>query len=237
MLPEKHSSDDLRIDFGTIPKHVEIRDLTLIRNGLFDYTLSLDKAAKIYSRRRQIQRFDARPGCMVLQTSGNDGYIVADPELFSSSLKFSGISPGLLFAVPVAAILIWFALSDLCIAWISGIVRCAAEKTLEFWKRVLASERNRAILKKANILIMDDATSALDLQTEARLYDALAQEHAGMTKIIIAQRIASIKEADRIAVLENGKIAALGTHEELLANSEIYQDIYQSQLREGGNDE
>ena len=96
---------------------------------------------------------------------------------------------------------------------------------------------SRAILKKANILIMDDATSALDLQTEARLYDALAQEHAGMTKIIIAQRIASIKEADRIAVLENGKLAALGTHEELLENSEIYQDIYQSQLREGGNDE
>lgn len=92
---------------------------------------------------------------------------------------------------------------------------------------------SRAILKNADILIFDDATSALDLQTEARLYEALKQEHAGMTKIIIAQRIASIRDADRIAVLENGKIAALGTHEELLANSEIYQDIYQSQLREG----
>lgn len=92
---------------------------------------------------------------------------------------------------------------------------------------------SRAILKHADILIFDDATSALDLQTEARLYEALKKEHADVTKIIIAQRIASIKDADRIAVLENGRIAALGTHEELLADSEIYQDIYQSQLREG----
>lgn len=95
---------------------------------------------------------------------------------------------------------------------------------------------SRAILKKADILIFDDATSALDLQTEARLYDALKKEHANVTKIIIAQRIASIKDADRIAVLENGSIAAIGSHEELLAQSQIYQDIYQSQLKEGGSD-
>lgn len=93
---------------------------------------------------------------------------------------------------------------------------------------------SRALLKKSSILIFDDATSALDLQTEAKLYDALKREHAGKTKIIVAQRIASIKDADRIAVIENGKIAALGTHEELLKNSEIYQDIYRSQQREGG---
>ena len=74
------------------------------------------------------------------------------------------------------------------------------------------------------------------MQTEARLYDALKKEHANVTKIIIAQRIASIKDADRIAVLENGKIAALGSHDELLSNSTIYQDIYQSQLKEGGAD-
>lgn len=92
----------------------------------------------------------------------------------------------------------------------------------------------RAVLKSSDILIFDDATSALDLQTEARLYDALKSEHRDITKIIIAQRIASVKDADRIAVLENGKIAAMGTHEELLKESSIYQDIYQSQLKEGG---
>lgn len=93
---------------------------------------------------------------------------------------------------------------------------------------------SRALLKKSSILIFDDATSALDLQTEAKLYDALKREHAGKTKIIVAQRIASIKDADRISVIENGKIAAIGSHEELLKNSEIYQDIYRSQQKEGG---
>ncbi len=95
----------------------------------------------------------------------------------------------------------------------------------------------RAVLKQSDILIFDDATSALDLQTEARLYDALKAERDDITKIIIAQRIASVKDADRIAVLENGKIAALGTHKQLLAESPIYQDIYQSQLKEGGADD
>lgn len=95
----------------------------------------------------------------------------------------------------------------------------------------------RAVLKDSDILIFDDATSALDLQTEARLYEALKSKHQDITKIIIAQRIASVKDADRIAVLENGKIAALGTHEELLATSAIYQDIHASQLKEGGADD
>lgn len=90
---------------------------------------------------------------------------------------------------------------------------------------------SRAILKNAEILIFDDTTSALDLKTEAKLYEALKREYAGVTKIIIAQRIASVKDADRIAVLENGHIAALGSHEELLENSEIYRDIYDSQLK------
>ncbi len=89
----------------------------------------------------------------------------------------------------------------------------------------------RAILKNAEILILDDATSALDLKTEAALYGALGREHAGMTKIIIAQRIASVKDADRIAVIEHGSIAACGSHEELMENSEIYRDIYDSQLK------
>ena len=90
---------------------------------------------------------------------------------------------------------------------------------------------SRAILKNAEILIFDDTTSALDLKTEAKLYEALQKEYAGMTKIIIAQRIASVKDADRIAVVENGRIAACGTHEELMEDSEIYRDIYDSQLK------
>ncbi len=94
---------------------------------------------------------------------------------------------------------------------------------------------SRAILKKANILIFDDTTSALDLKTEAKLYQELEKEYHGITKIIIAQRIASVKNADRIAVLEHGKIAACDTHKNLLTYSEIYRDIYESQLKTGGN--
>ena len=90
---------------------------------------------------------------------------------------------------------------------------------------------SRAILKNAEILIFDDTTSALDLKTEAKLYNALKKEYAHMTKIIIAQRIASVKDADRIAVIENGRLVALGSHEELIESSEIYRDIYDSQLK------
>ena len=88
---------------------------------------------------------------------------------------------------------------------------------------------SRAVLKNAEILIFDDTTSALDLKTEAKLYAALKSSCPNTTRIIIAQRIASVRDADRIAVLENGKIAACGSHEELLASSEIYRDIYHSQ--------
>lgn len=93
----------------------------------------------------------------------------------------------------------------------------------------------RAILKEAEILIFDDSTSALDLKTEANLYAALNKNYDDMTKIIIAQRIASVKDADRIAVLENGSIVSCDTHENLLKNCEIYQAIYNSQLK-GGED-
>lgn len=94
---------------------------------------------------------------------------------------------------------------------------------------------SRAILKNAEILIFDDTTSALDLKTEANLYAALESEYGDMTKIIIAQRIASVKNADRIAVLENGQIVACDTHERLLETSEVYQDIYASQLKKEVN--
>lgn len=90
----------------------------------------------------------------------------------------------------------------------------------------------RAVLKPAEIFIFDDSTSALDLKTEANLYQALKASHPDSTKIIIAQRIASVRTVDRIVVLENGGISACGTHEELLKSCQIYQDIYHSQIGE-----
>lgn len=88
----------------------------------------------------------------------------------------------------------------------------------------------RAVAKHAEILIFDDSTSALDLKTEADLYAALNQADPGSTKIIVAQRIASVRRADRIVVLENGRIAACGRHEELLNSCKVYRDIYDSQM-------
>lgn len=90
----------------------------------------------------------------------------------------------------------------------------------------------RAVLKPARILIFDDSTSALDLKTEADLYAALQETYPDSTKIIVAQRIASVRRADRIVVLEDGKIAACGSHEELLRSCGVYQDIYHSQIGE-----
>ncbi len=90
----------------------------------------------------------------------------------------------------------------------------------------------RALLKKGEILIFDDSTSALDLKTEANLYAALRRDYAGVTKIIIAQRVASVRNADRIVVLDGGTISACGTHEELLKSSPVYRDIVASQLKE-----
>ena len=91
----------------------------------------------------------------------------------------------------------------------------------------------RAVLKDHDILIFDDSTSALDLKTEASLYQALREECGSVTKIIIAQRISSIQSADRIMVLDNGGVSAIGTHAELMEQSEIYRDIYNSQMKEG----
>lgn len=90
----------------------------------------------------------------------------------------------------------------------------------------------RALLKNAEILIFDDSTSALDLKTEANLYEALQKSNPHSTRIMIAQRIASVRRADRIVVLENGKVAACGSHEELLESCPVYQDIYRSQIGE-----
>ena len=89
----------------------------------------------------------------------------------------------------------------------------------------------RAIVRRPEMIILDDATSALDLATEARLRKALREELSGSTVIMIAQRIASVKEADRIAVIENGTIKDCGSHEELMRTSETYRDIYNSQMK------
>ena len=91
---------------------------------------------------------------------------------------------------------------------------------------------SRTVIKDAEIYIFDDSTSALDLKTEAAFYEALSKAHPSATKIIIAQRIASIRNADRIALLENGRIEACGPHDELLKTCPIYQNIFNSQMGE-----
>ena len=95
----------------------------------------------------------------------------------------------------------------------------------------------RAVLKESPILIFDDATSALDLKTEANFYNELAKTSPDSTKIIVAQRIASVRRASRILILENGEIVAEGSHKDLLKSCAIYQDIYQSQVGDIARDE
>ena len=94
----------------------------------------------------------------------------------------------------------------------------------------------RALLKKPKILILDDSTSAVDTKTDAMIRKAFREEIPGTTKIIIAQRISSVEDADRIIVLDGGKIDGVGTHEELLKNNAIYREVYESQVK-GGDDQ
>lgn len=93
----------------------------------------------------------------------------------------------------------------------------------------------RALLKKPKVLILDDSTSAVDTATDAKIRKAFAEKIPGTTKIIIAQRVSSVESADRILVLENGRVDAFDTHENLLKSNEIYQEIYTSQLEGGGD--
>ena len=91
----------------------------------------------------------------------------------------------------------------------------------------------RALLKKPKILILDDSTSAVDTKTDSLIRTAFAEKIPNTTKLIIAQRIASVQDADKIIVMDNGKIDAIGTHEELLKGNEIYKEVYESQTKGG----
>ena len=91
----------------------------------------------------------------------------------------------------------------------------------------------RALLKKPKILILDDSTSAVDTQTDAMIRQAFREEIPGTTKLIIAQRISSVQDADMIVIMDNGQVVDVGSHDELLARSPIYQDVYYSQQKGG----
>ncbi len=94
----------------------------------------------------------------------------------------------------------------------------------------------RALLKKPKVLILDDSTSAVDTKTDALIRKAFAEELPGTTKLIIAQRVSSVQDADQIVILDGGAIQAVGTHEELLAGNPIYQEIYKQQMNKGGEE-
>ncbi len=93
----------------------------------------------------------------------------------------------------------------------------------------------RALLKKPKILILDDSTSAVDTATDAKIREAFARKIPGTTKLIIAQRISSVQDADRILVLDNGAVNGFDTHENLLENNRIYREIYEAQTKGGGD--
>ena len=93
----------------------------------------------------------------------------------------------------------------------------------------------RALLKRTKVLILDDSTSAVDTATDAKIRDAFRKVIPGTTKIIISQRVSSVEDADRILVLDGGKISGFDTHEQLLKTNDIYREIYETQVKGGGD--
>jgi ATP-binding cassette subfamily B protein len=94
----------------------------------------------------------------------------------------------------------------------------------------------RALVSKPKILILDDSTSAVDTHTESLIRKAFREDLPETTKIIIAQRISSVRDADRIVVLDNGRISGVGTHDQLMETNEIYREVYESQMKGGDFD-
>ncbi len=90
-------------------------------------------------------------------------------------------------------------------------------------------------MKKPKILILDDSTSAVDTATDAKIRKAFAEQIPNTTKLIIAQRISSVQNADRIIVMDNGRVSAFGSHDELMQTNEIYREVYESQTGGGGD--
>ena len=116
------------------------------------------------------------------------------------------------------------------------------EKANEYPRKLSGGQKQRlciarALLKKPKVLILDDSTSAVDTKTDALIRKAFREEIPNTTKIIIAQRVSSIEDADQIIVLDDGKIMGVGTSEELLKTNDIYREVYESQVKGGEEDE
>ena len=156
-------------------------------------------------------------------------------------LEAAPVFTGLLKAIlGMACIFLVGVIASFFYSWTMAIVSQATLKAVSYTHleqggtNVSGGQRQRlciarALLRKPKILILDDSTSAVDMKTDAMIRKAFAEEIPDTTKIIIAQRVASVQEADKIIVLDDGKIVAVGNHEELLATNDIYQEVYYSQ--------
>ena len=176
------------------------------------------------------------PKSSIFQLSAHVGTVLQDPDG-----QFIGLTVGEDIA---------FALENSCMPQdeMHEITRHAAELVgiqdhLDYAPHELSGGQKqrlciaRAILKKPKILILDDSTSAVDTATDAAIRRAFAEDIPDTTKIIIAQRISSVQHADQIIVLDGGRVSDVGTHDELVARSGIYREVYESQTKGGGDDE